>query len=93
MYYRDPDGNKVELQVDNFDVPEDADAFMSGPLYEENPMGTDIDAEEWAREILSRAAPDGGEVLEPEEVRARKTRREIGPRMDMPEAWIKDMRA
>ena len=87
LYYRDPDGNKVELQVDNFDDVEDADAFMKGPLYGQNPMGTDVDAEQWAAEILSKALPTGQEGLSQEEVRAKKTRVEIGVRQDLPEGF------
>ena len=85
LYYRDLDGNKAELQVDNFDTPEDADAFMKGPLYDQNPMGTDFDPDAWAEDILSRALPNGDEGLSPEEVRQRKTRKEIGERADLPE--------
>jgi catechol-2,3-dioxygenase len=39
LYYRDPDGNFVELQVDNFDTPEAATAYMMGPEYTANPVG------------------------------------------------------
>ena len=87
MYYRDPDGNKIELQVDNFDVPEDADDFMKGPLYGQNPMGTDFDADEWAAEILSKARPDGEEGLSADTVKQMKTRKEIGERQSLPEGF------
>jgi catechol 2,3-dioxygenase-like lactoylglutathione lyase family enzyme len=87
MYYRDPDGNKAELQVDNFDVPEDADAFMRGPFYDKNPMGSDFDADTWADEILSKALPDGTEGLSKEEVKQRKTRIEIGERATLPDIF------
>lgn len=39
LYYRDPDGNFVELQVDNFATPDEATAYMTGPEYGENPVG------------------------------------------------------
>ncbi len=84
MYYRDPDGNKIELQVDNFDVPEDADDFMKGPLYGQNPMGTDFDADEWAAEILGKATAEGEEGLSAEKVKQMKTRKEIGERQSLP---------
>ncbi|KAK5291902.1 hypothetical protein LTR43_005174 [Exophiala xenobiotica] len=84
MYYRDPDGNKVELQVDNFDVPEEADDFMKGPLYGMNPMGTDFDADEWAAEILSKATVVGEEGLSQDQAKQIKTRKEIGERQDIP---------
>lgn len=41
-YYRDPDGNQVETQVDSMSVVE-ADAFMAGPLFAANPIGIDVD--------------------------------------------------
>jgi catechol-2,3-dioxygenase len=40
-YYRDPDGNQVETQVDAMTMSE-ADAFMSGPLFAANPIGIDV---------------------------------------------------
>jgi len=84
LYFRDPNGNKVEFQVDNFDDPADADAFMSGPNYDANPIGTDFEPEAWSADILSKAGPNGEEGLSPEEVKARKTRPEIGKRHDLP---------
>ena len=84
MYYRDPDGNKVELQVDNFDTPEDANDFMKGPLYGMNPMGSDFDPDEWAAEILSKTTADGEEGLSRDKIKELKTRKEIGERQDIP---------
>lgn len=84
LYYRDPDGNKIELQVDNFDKPEDADDFMNGPLYDQNPMGTDFDPDIWANEILGKAKPDGEEGLSQDRVKEIKLRKEIGERHDLP---------
>lgn len=43
-YYRDPDGNQVETQFDSMTM-EEADAFMSGPLFAANPIGIDVDFE------------------------------------------------
>jgi len=40
MYYRDPDGNRVELQTDNFGDWEQSRAFMlTAPEFEANPIG------------------------------------------------------
>ena len=39
LYYRDPDGNFVELQVDNFATPDEATAYMEGEEYEQDPVG------------------------------------------------------
>ena len=46
MYYTDPDGNRIETQVDNFDTVEEASDFMAGPHFAENPIGQDFDPEE-----------------------------------------------
>ncbi len=46
MYYRDPDGNRIELQVDNFADPQDSIDFMNGPVFEANPIGVLFDADE-----------------------------------------------
>ncbi|OAL27483.1 hypothetical protein AYO20_09766 [Fonsecaea nubica] len=85
MYYQDPDGNKVELQVDNFDLPDEADRFMRSSLFVQNPIGTDFDPEEWSAEILAKMLPDGSEGLSKDEARRIKTRKEIGPRNRTPE--------
>src|SRR4029078_11913987 len=53
MYYADPDGNRVELQVDNFESPEEATAWMSSPALAANPSGVDFDPEDYA--VLSGA--------------------------------------
>ena len=47
MYYTDPDGNYVELQVDNFTTAEDLNAFLYGPDFATNPVGVDFDPEEF----------------------------------------------
>ncbi|KAM5385611.1 hypothetical protein ACJZ2D_000810 [Fusarium nematophilum] len=51
MYYQDPDGNQLEMQVDNFETNEEATAFMSSSEYEENPIGVDFDPEELSRRV------------------------------------------
>ncbi|MDR3468330.1 MAG: VOC family protein [Xanthobacteraceae bacterium] len=48
FYYKDPDGHKVELQVDNF-TDEECDAFFAAGNYEENPIGIIISPDEWIR--------------------------------------------
>lgn len=53
MYYHDPDGNRVETQVDNFDTLAEVDAFMSGPEFRENPIGVDFDPEELVKKLGS----------------------------------------
>lgn len=47
IYYRDPDGNMIETQVDNFENPHEATGFMRSKFFAENPIGTDFDPEEY----------------------------------------------
>jgi catechol-2,3-dioxygenase len=53
MYYRDPDGNEVETQVDNFDTVEEATAFFYTPEFAMNPIGTDFDPEDLIKRLES----------------------------------------
>ena len=43
MYYRDPDGNRVELQIDNFATAEEGQAWMLSPAFDANPIGVTYD--------------------------------------------------
>lgn len=43
LYYRDPDGNQVELQVDNFKDQAGLDAWMSTGAFTSNPIGVEFD--------------------------------------------------
>jgi len=45
MYYRDPDGNMVEMQIDRFAEPDDATAYMNGPEYAADSVGPAFDPE------------------------------------------------
>jgi hypothetical protein len=48
FYYRDPDGNYVELQVDNFGLdPAKSTAFMHTPAFLDNPIGVPINPESY----------------------------------------------
>ena len=69
IYYKDPDGNMLETQVDNFDTVEAANNFMTSKEFAENPVGTDLDPEELIERIRKG---DSDEVL--------KKRPEVGPR-------------
>jgi hypothetical protein len=51
MYYSDPDGNRVELQIDNFESVEDLKGFFSSDAFEKNPIGVNFDADELARKF------------------------------------------
>lgn len=72
IYYRDPDANIIETQVDNFDTPEAANKFMESKAFRENPVGADFDPE-----MLMTRLQSG------EDLASIKRRPEIGPRMPM----------
>lgn len=46
MYYADPDGNNVELQIDVFPDAEKTQEFIGSAAFAENPIGVEFDAEE-----------------------------------------------
>lgn len=46
MYYKDPDGNRVELQIDNFATARETDEWFRGGEFETNPIGVVIDPDE-----------------------------------------------
>lgn len=50
LYYRDPDGNRVEFQVDNFSTKEEAASFFEGEEFAGNPIGVLIDPEALIRD-------------------------------------------
>lgn len=43
VYYQDPDGNRMEFQVDCCSTAEEAHAFMHGDAFAANPVGVKID--------------------------------------------------
>ena len=43
MYYVDPDGNRVELQIDNFASAEEGQAWMHSEAFDRNPIGVEYD--------------------------------------------------
>ncbi|GHO58650.1 bifunctional 3-(3-hydroxy-phenyl)propionate/3-hydroxycinnamic acid hydroxylase [Ktedonobacter robiniae] len=48
FYYRDPDGNYIELQVDNFGLdPAMSTTFMHTPAFLDNPIGVPINPESY----------------------------------------------
>ncbi|KIW65516.1 hypothetical protein PV04_07771 [Phialophora macrospora] len=57
IYYKDPEGNMLETQVDNFDAPEAATAFMESAEFAANPIGTDFDPEDYITR-LERGDPE-----------------------------------
>lgn len=43
MYYRDPDGTRVELQIDNFPDTESLNAWFQSGAFAKNPIGVEFD--------------------------------------------------
>ena len=70
FYYEDPDGNRSEHQVDNFDTVEAATEFYQSKYFAMNPIGTNFDQDEFVERLRS------GESEE-----SIKKRTEIGERM------------
>jgi len=56
MYYRDPDGLRVELQVDNFATMDEANAYLAGPDFAANPIGVLFDPEDLIRDYEAGAS-------------------------------------
>ena len=46
MYYRDPDGNRVELQIDNFATAQEGQDWMLSPAFAQNPIGVEFAPDE-----------------------------------------------
>lgn len=60
LYYRDPDGNEVELSVDNFPTKQECDDFITSDRMNEigrPPFGCEFDPDELARQF-HRGIPD-----------------------------------
>jgi hypothetical protein len=49
FYYRDPDGNQIELQIDVFESTEAVNAWYANSDFAANPIGVKFDAEELIR--------------------------------------------
>ena len=49
FYYRDPDGNQVELQIDVFDSPDAVNEWFKSSDFGTNPIGVKFDADELIR--------------------------------------------
>lgn len=47
FYFRDPDKNVVELCINNFDSPQDAQAFTKSAAFKNNPSGLELDRDEF----------------------------------------------
>ena len=56
MYYEDPDGNHVELQIDNFTDPEDLEDFFASGAFDANPIGVNFDPDEMVERFEAGAS-------------------------------------
>jgi len=65
LYYKDPDGNKAEFQIDLFSSSKEANDFLKSDAFGENPIGIKFDPEEMFARYKS------GEPLEELTVRRR----------------------
>lgn len=52
LYYADPDGNRMEFQVDLLDS-EASNAFMASPAFDANPIGERFDPDEFAARVAA----------------------------------------
>ena len=50
MYYRDPDNNRVELQIDNFPTAEELQGYFKSAAFAANPVGVTYDPEQLVRD-------------------------------------------
>ena len=66
LYYKDPDGNRMEFQVESFASAEEANAYMLSEAFASNPIGVEFDPEDLAEQFRAGvpearllARPDG----------------------------------
>jgi catechol 2,3-dioxygenase-like lactoylglutathione lyase family enzyme len=64
IYYRDPDGNRMEFQVDCCANAEEAHAFMHSDAFAANPVGVEIDPEALLTQYRS-GVPVGALLAQP----------------------------
>ena len=57
LYYEDPDRNRIELQVDNFETLADLNAWFATGAFERRPIGIEISFEDLA-ERLRKGEPE-----------------------------------
>src|SRR6266404_6820920 len=67
LYYHDPDGNRIELQIDNFDDLDKCAELMKG-LENLNPIGLLVDPDELAAQLAAGATREELVRKSPEEI-------------------------
>jgi hypothetical protein len=55
MYHRDPDNNRVELQIDNFPTAEELQDYFQSAAFAANPVGVTYDPEQLVRDYEAGA--------------------------------------
>ena len=63
MYFHDPDGNNIELSVENFTDVDDLNAWLSTHAFNLNPIGVTLDPDALAARV-ERGEPES-EILQP----------------------------
>ena len=58
MYYQDPDGNRMEFQVDVCRNAEEAQVYMSSEAFAANPIGVEVDFDALLAQYRDGAAPE-----------------------------------
>jgi hypothetical protein len=71
LYYRDPDGNGLEFQIDLMGA-EDANEFMSGPAFAANPIGEPFDPEALA-DRLAQGKPVNDLIFRSDQAESKAT--------------------
>ena len=57
MYYQDPDGNRMEFQVDCCHNADEAHAYMHSEAFAANPIGVQVDFDSLLAQYRNGAAP------------------------------------
>ena len=65
FYYKDPDGNRIEFQVDCFATAEEANAYMLSDEFASNPIGVRFDPEELV-EQFRKGVPEAKLLARPD---------------------------
>jgi catechol-2,3-dioxygenase len=63
FYYADPDGNQIELQIDNFETIQEGTDFMMSESFDRNPVGVLVDPEMLIKRL--EAGEDATELVRP----------------------------
>jgi hypothetical protein len=72
MYYRDPDNNRVELQIDNFATSAELDGYFHSRTFAENPVGVTYEsARSWQNSLEPAVSVQGSQFALPAKIESR----------------------